>query len=187
VKIQPASLINFRKHLERFITVNDEELNRIVSSFTYKTLRKNEHLIKEGEKVKHTYWIVKGLLISSFTDSKGKDHIIQFANENCWITDQNAFLQSEERNVQCRLHGRLRSLCLSYENREKLCAEMHSVERFFGKKPMIACQTTGPAAYLPYIRCKEKIRAFCSLSIPRLSSAYRRRPWPPTLACHVRP
>jgi CRP-like cAMP-binding protein len=134
MQIQSVSLLTFRKDLEKFVQINDEEFEHIKSFFTLRTFKKNAALITEGEKVKHTYWIAKGLLISSFADPKGKEHIIQFANENCWITDQNAFYNQKHAifNIVCMEDSEL--LCLSYENREKLCAEMHKMERFFRKR-----------------------------------------------------
>ncbi|MEJ0055317.1 MAG: Crp/Fnr family transcriptional regulator [Bacteroidota bacterium] len=109
-------------------------MEHIATFLTYRKLRKNDLVVREGEKVKHTYWIIKGLLISGFTDPKGKEHIIQFAQEDCWITDQKAFYNQERAilNIGCVEDSEL--LCLSYENREKLCAEMHKMEKFFRKR-----------------------------------------------------
>jgi CRP-like cAMP-binding protein len=134
MKLQPNSLVDFKNHLERFIKIDDDEFAQILKYFTYKKLKKHELLIRAGDKAKHTYWTKKGLLTSNFIDQEGKEHIIQFANENCWITDQNAFYNQTEAifNIVCVEDSEL--LCLSYKNREKLCAEMHKMEHFFRKK-----------------------------------------------------
>ncbi|HEY9047204.1 MAG TPA: Crp/Fnr family transcriptional regulator [Ohtaekwangia sp.] len=134
MKLRPESFPEFRRHLERFIKINDEEFEQILAYFTYKKLKKHEILIQTGDKVKYTYWTRKGLLISTFIDHDGGEHIIQFANENCWITDQNAFYNRAEAifTITCREDSEL--LCLSYRNREKLCAGIHKMEHFFRKK-----------------------------------------------------
>lgn len=124
---------NFKKHLEKYIQVSDNEFDTIVGYFTHKSLKKNDHLIKAGDLVTQTYWVKKGLLISSFLDASGKEHIIQFAIENCWITDQNAFYNRAEAtfNIICLEDTEL--LCLSFKKREKLC-EVYKMESFFRKK-----------------------------------------------------
>lgn len=134
MKPKSPPLINFKDHLERFIKLSESEFEEIMHYFTGKKLKKHQLLIKAGNKVQHTYWTIRGLLISSFVDVNGKEHIIQFANEGCWITDQNAFynFMAATFNISCVEESEL--LCLSYENREKLCSKFHKMARIFRKK-----------------------------------------------------
>jgi len=126
--------ITLRRHFEEFISLTDQEFDYILSHFTSKKLKKHQFLVQIGDEVKHTYWVNKGLLRAVYTDDKDKEYILQFAMENWWITDYPAyFMQTKATvNVDCLENTEL--LCLSYENREKLCAEMHKVEYFFRKK-----------------------------------------------------
>lgn len=102
--------------------------------FTAIKLKKNDALVRAGEAVSQTWWVVKGLLTSNFVDPDGKEHIIQFANENCWITDQNAFYNREKASVTIVALENTELLSITFDNREKLCAEFHSMERFFRRK-----------------------------------------------------
>ena len=124
----------FRKHLETYAKFSDDEYEKVLSYFTVKQLKKHDYLVREGDLVSTHHWITKGLLISSFTEREGKEHIIQFAIENCWITDQDAFYNQTRAifNIICLEDTTL--LALSYKNREKLCSEMHKMEHFFRKK-----------------------------------------------------
>lgn len=128
------SLGSFRKHLESYIVLNDTEFENILSYFTPKKIKKNETLIKEGASVVNTYWVIKGLLLSSFTGDDGKEHIIQFATENCWITDQNAFYNKGKATFTIISVEDSEVLSLSFENRERICREMHKMENFFRKR-----------------------------------------------------
>lgn len=134
MKLQSNSFINFKNHLENFIKIEDSEFEQIIRYFTFKKLKKHQLLIRAGDRVQHTYWTKKGLLTSNFIDPEGKEHIIQFAIEDCWITDQNAFYNQTTAifNIVCMEDSEL--LCLSYQNREKLCSEIHKMEHFFRKK-----------------------------------------------------
>ncbi|MEO7990581.1 MAG: Crp/Fnr family transcriptional regulator [Chryseolinea sp.] len=124
----------FKNHLELFIPLSEQEFDQILQYFSYRELKKSEYLIQNDQLVDHTYWIKKGLLISSFTDSNGKEHIIQFAIENCWITDQDAYYNRTRAtfNIVCLEDSEI--LCLSYSNREKLCADVPKMETFFRRK-----------------------------------------------------
>jgi CRP-like cAMP-binding protein len=124
----------FKKHLEQYIQLTEEEFDTVLQYFNTKKLKKNEFLIRQGTSVLYTYWVLKGLVISSFTDHEGREHIIQFASENCWVTDQDAFYNNSRSvfNIQCLEPTEL--ISISYSNREKLCEEVPKMERFFRKK-----------------------------------------------------
>ena len=132
--LKPIPTDTFRQHLEKFVNLTDLEFEQVMTYFTNRRMRKHDILIKQGSRVKHTYWVVSGLVTSNFTDTQGKEHIIQFAIENCWVTDQNAFYNQAEAtfNIVCMENCEL--FCLSFENRERLCAEIHKMESFFRKK-----------------------------------------------------
>lgn len=125
---------DFRKHLERFIRIDDAAFARVMDYFNVRKIRKGQSLVRPGDLVKNTFWVKKGLLTSSFTDPEGKEHIIQFANEECWVTDQNAFYNHGRATFHIVAVEPSELLCISYDSREKLCAAMHSMEHFFRKK-----------------------------------------------------
>src|SRR5258708_21745217 len=120
MKPQASSFLTFKNHLERFISITDDDFEAVLHYFTLKKLKKHQVLIRAGDPVQHTYWTKKGLLTSTFTDADGKEHIIQFANENCWITDQNAFYNQTKATFTIVSVEDTELLSLSYENREKL-------------------------------------------------------------------
>lgn len=134
MKPTPSSCIDFKKHLDRFIEINDAEFGQILEYFSIKKLKKHQLLVRAGDAVHHTYWTKSGLLTSTFTAPDGKEHIIQFADEACWITDQNAFYHQAKAIFNIAAVEDCELLSLSFENREKLCAAFHKMEHFFRKK-----------------------------------------------------
>lgn len=125
---------DLRKHFEELISLTDKEYDYILSHFTKRILKKHRFLIQVGDEVKSAYWVKKGLLISTFTDENGKELIVQFAMEDWWITDYQAFFTQKNAtfNVECLEDSEVYGL--SYDNREKLCKEFHKLEYFFRKK-----------------------------------------------------
>jgi CRP-like cAMP-binding protein len=124
----------FKTHLEQFIAISAREFAQVLEYFTVKKLKKNRVLIRAGETVSHTYWVKSGMLISSYVDANGKEHIMQFAFENCWVTDQNAFYNKEKAQFTIIAAEDSELLSLSFDDRERLCADIHKMETFFRRK-----------------------------------------------------
>jgi CRP-like cAMP-binding protein len=75
-------------YFERNFTLTKEDIALIRSVFVPKTMNKGEFLLREGEMAKFAAFVCKGFLRSYVIDNKGKEHIIQFAPENWWISDK---------------------------------------------------------------------------------------------------
>lgn len=124
----------FQKHLNEYITISDEEYQYLLNGFKFKRLKKHQILVRENEYVRFTYWVKKGLIVSTFIDDKSREHIVQFAIENCWITDQNAFYNKEKATFRLTCLEPTEVLVLSFDAREKLCEDMPGMSHFFRKK-----------------------------------------------------
>jgi CRP/FNR family transcriptional regulator, anaerobic regulatory protein len=64
--------------------------------FKIKKIKKGTILLNQGEIAKYIFHVKKGCLKSFVTDKLGKQHILQFAPENWFITDLNSSLYSVE-------------------------------------------------------------------------------------------
>ena len=123
-----------RQQIEKIIQLTDPEFDYVLGHFAAKKFKKNQFVVQEGQVVENDFFILSGCLKSYSTDANGKEHIIQFGMQDWWITDYQAYYNQTRAtvNIDCIEESEL--LCLSYTNREKLCAEMHKMEHFFRKK-----------------------------------------------------
>ena len=123
-----------RQQIEKITPLTDKEFDYILSHFTTKKLKKHQFLIQESDLVQNDYFVIKGLLKAYYINEEGKEHIMQFAMEDWWITDYQAYFNQTKAllNIDCIEPTEV--LCLSLYNREKLCADMHKIEHFFRKK-----------------------------------------------------
>ncbi|WP_294733943.1 Crp/Fnr family transcriptional regulator [uncultured Flavobacterium sp.] len=123
-----------RQHIEEIIELTDEEFEYVLSYFETIKKRKHQYIVQEGEVADKEFWIISGCLKSYFFDESGKEHILQFGMENWWITDYESFVKQEPSNIfiDCLEDSEL--LYITFENREKLTAQMHKMERFWAKK-----------------------------------------------------
>ena len=126
--------ILLREHIEKITPLTDSEFDYILSHFTLKKYKKHQFLIQENELVTHDFFVLSGCLKAYHTDKEDKEHILQFALSDWWITDFSAYFNQTNAtlNVDCIEDSEV--LCLSLHNREKLCAEMHKIEHFFRRK-----------------------------------------------------
>lgn len=123
-----------KQHIEKLTALTDAEFSYILSHFTTKRLKKHQFLIQEDDKVVNDYWVVKGLLKAYHTDANGKIHILQFAMEDWWISDYQAYMNNNPATISIDCIEDSEILVLSSENKEKLCTELHSIANFFRKK-----------------------------------------------------
>ncbi|TBX68691.1 Crp/Fnr family transcriptional regulator [Flavobacterium silvisoli] len=123
-----------RQQIEKITPLTDKEFEYILSHFTRKKIKKHQYLLQEGEAVQNDYFVTKGLLKAYYVNQDGKEHIMQFAMEDWWITDYQAYFNETNATLNIDCIEASEVLCLSLRNREKLCADMHKIEHFFRKK-----------------------------------------------------
>ncbi|WP_333877911.1 Crp/Fnr family transcriptional regulator [Flavobacterium sp.] len=92
----------FKASLERHITVSSEMVEGILAKATVRTYKKGQYLIYNGSVARKTHFVASGTVIAYFIDTKGEEHLIQFAFEGWWISDIYSYLYGKEAllNVQ---------------------------------------------------------------------------------------
>lgn len=123
-----------RQQIESIVAVTDEEFELVLSYFTPKDFRKHQFIIQEGDLVSKNYFIVQGLTKSFYTDETGREHIVQFAMDNGWTTDVQAFYGQMKSTLNIYCLENTQTLAISYENIEKLCAQLDKMQYYFRKK-----------------------------------------------------
>lgn len=123
-----------RKHIEQTVPLSDEEFEYIQSFFSLRRVRKGQFLISEGDEVRHEYLILSGIYRVFYLDTDGKEHIIQFAQHNWWMSDYQAFFKQQPASmfVECMEAGEV--LYTTLQARETLAREMHKMEHFYRVK-----------------------------------------------------
>jgi len=73
-------------YFESKFDLKEQDVVLIKQLFLPRQLKKAEFLLREGEIPRHAAFVGKGFLRSYVIDTKGKEHVIQFAPENWWIS-----------------------------------------------------------------------------------------------------
>jgi CRP-like cAMP-binding protein len=85
----------FKEYLKGKISFTDEKFKAISTLLIPKSVAKGTVVLSEGEVCQYNMFVIKGCLRSYVIDKNGKEHIIQFAPENWWISEQNSLLRQE--------------------------------------------------------------------------------------------
>lgn len=78
----------FADYIAKNLGEQDADVNLLISECQLKTFPKGTFLLREGEKQQHSYFVENGLLRQFSIDAKGKEHILQFAPENWFMSDR---------------------------------------------------------------------------------------------------
>lgn len=123
-----------KAHILEVISLNDDDFETVLSFFTQKKFRKRQFLIQEHQPVHEIYLIEKGILKSSIIDGTGKEHILQFAAPNWWISDFAAFFKQENASLAVDCIEDTEVYAITYENLNSLCSKFPAMEHFFRVK-----------------------------------------------------
>jgi CRP-like cAMP-binding protein len=121
----------FKKHIEKFIVINEEEFSEVLSFFQVEQVQKKQNLMMEGQVCKYHYFVLKGCLRKYFVNEKGIEQTTEFAIENWWLTDNKAFEQRlpTEFFIQAVEHSEV--LRIDNLSQEQLLQAFPKMERYF--------------------------------------------------------
>tara|TARA_R100000935_G_scaffold29067_1_gene49392 strand:+ start:346 stop:987 length:642 start_codon:yes stop_codon:yes gene_type:complete len=132
LKVMMRSLL--RGQIEAIVKLTDEEFQFVLTHFETSIYKKHQYVVQANHLAPNDHFVAKGLLRSFSIDEAGKEHILQFAMEDWWISDPQAYHNRMHAtlNIDCLEDSEIMSI--SIDNREKLCRELNKMEYFFLKK-----------------------------------------------------
>ena len=85
-------LISSIKNLIEMSPEAEEYVNSIAKE---KKVSKGDILIRQGQRVENTFYVTSGCIRSFCVDKNGKEHTLQFAIKNWWISDFIAYYDTD--------------------------------------------------------------------------------------------
>jgi len=157
-----------RTHIDKRVNLTDDEFATIFKFFVPKKLRKRQFLLHEGEVCKNIGFLNSGCLRQYTIDSKGAEHIIQFAIEDWWVSDLHSFLSGKPATENIDALEDSEVLLLEKSARDNLLNACPKMERFFRilieanhvathQRIAYSLSTTAEERYLNFIKTYPKI------------------------------
>lgn len=125
------------------VALTEAEQEAIKPFFTPKKIRKRQYLLQEGDVCKYTAFVEKGALRSYSLDDKGNEHVVQFAMEGWWISDQYSVLTGEPSvyNIDALEDSEILLISnISFEGMLNTVPKMEKYFRILMQNSMIAMQ-----------------------------------------------
>lgn len=108
---------------------------KIIESVFHKVTYKKGEILEGYDNIANTqYYTYQGCLRSYHIDTDGKEHTVQFAIKDWWITDYTAFFSSEKPIMNIEVLQDAVLYKLSKEDKEYLYEQIPRIESFFRKK-----------------------------------------------------
>ncbi|CAM4039829.1 cAMP-binding domain of CRP or a regulatory subunit of cAMP-dependent protein kinases [Pedobacter westerhofensis] len=120
-----------KAHLSKTITLTDDEFSYFFSHLKPLSFKKGESIITEGDTVSCEYFVLNGCLKTYYVNDDQKMLILQFAMSTWWASDYNALYNDVKATVHVDCITDTDVLCLTSEDRERLCREIYQLEYFF--------------------------------------------------------
>ena len=113
--------LSFTKAEEAYIKTKFERIEMLKGTF----------LLKPDVLVDSQYYVYSGCLRSYFVNNTGKDHTIQFAIKDWWISDYMSYFTQKNSvmNVECLENAVIYKL--TRDDMNELCKNVPSIESFF--------------------------------------------------------
>lgn len=120
-----------KEHLAKTISLTDDEFNYFFSHLRLMSFKKGQRIISEGDNISREYFVLNGCLKTFYVNEDQKMFILQFAMQTWWASDYGALYGDGKAtvNMDCIIDTDV--LCLTSEDRERLCKEIYQLEYFF--------------------------------------------------------
>ena len=116
------------------VQLSEEDLELLTSKLERIELKKGLSLLKEGDKVTNQYYVVNGCLRTYFVDDSGKEHTVQFAIHDWWISDYTAFFADGIAILTIETLQDSLLFRMSKTDMDLLLKQIPALETFFRKK-----------------------------------------------------
>ncbi|WP_456868187.1 Crp/Fnr family transcriptional regulator [Galbibacter sp. BG1] len=122
---------HFFQHLNKFVSVTDQEFQEISTYFEVLSLDKKECVMLAGNHCDTNYFVLSGCLHMFFTDERGVDRTVQFAIENWWLTDAQALYHQKVTDFNIQAVENSEILVIKSDKERELLARFPKLEIYF--------------------------------------------------------
>ncbi len=121
------------EHVKSQVSTRPEDIYLLSSKLREVAVAKGKLLLQPDTHVRHEYFVVKGCLSAYYLDKKGNKNIVQFAIENWWLGDFDAFYNQVPSKLYIEALEDSTLLAINYDDLQTLFQQAPIFERYFRK------------------------------------------------------
>jgi len=119
------------QHIRKFINLDNQEAEIVLSYFEQESFKKKQLLLEEGQICNKQFFIVKGCIRFYINNNKGIEQTIQFGIENWWITDYLSFQYQNPTHFNIQAIENLEMLSIDRKSFDALLERIPKLEKYF--------------------------------------------------------
>jgi len=118
------------ENIEKKISLTATETAQLKTFFIPKKYRRKQYMLQQGDVCRYIAFVEKGMLRSYQVDDKGTEHIIQFAPEGWWISDNYSFLTGSPSSYDIDVLEEAEVLLITQPSMEEMLQKIPVMERY---------------------------------------------------------
>ena len=119
------------ENIGRYVALTDEEVGQLTSIITTSQIRKRQYIDQPGYTSQYRNYIVKGAFRSFFVDENGKEHTIQIAVDDWFVSDFYSYITQTPATLFVEALEDSVILRMKYTDIEPLCGTIHALSEYF--------------------------------------------------------
>ncbi|MBB6459790.1 Crp/Fnr family transcriptional regulator [Flammeovirga kamogawensis] len=116
------------------LNLSVQEADAIRNVFKEKEIKKGEIILLNGQEVDTLFYVIDGCLRTYFIDEKGKEHTIQFAVYDWWISDMIAYFSQTKATLNIESLEDTSIFIIHRADLEKLCFQIPAFNKLYRSK-----------------------------------------------------
>ncbi len=117
--------------IAKHISLEENEISYFTSLLRPKTIKRKEHILKEGELCNTISYVNSGALRAYCVTNAGKEATVMFAVNGWWITDMYCFVRQRPAMMYIEAIENSEIVQLSKDNQDNLFVRVPKFEKFF--------------------------------------------------------
>ncbi|NKI31573.1 Crp/Fnr family transcriptional regulator [Croceivirga thetidis] len=118
-------------NIERYVKMTQQEKERLAEVVEVEEISRKEKLDVPGQVCRYRNYIVKGAFRSYLLDSSGKEHTVQLAMDDWFVSDFYSYVTQKPATLFVEALEDSLILRMHYDRIETLCKEIHSLSEYF--------------------------------------------------------
>ncbi len=119
------------ENIERYVVLSAAEKERIAAVAELKKIKRRQFIDQPGFISKYRNYIVQGTFRSFYLDAEGKEHTVQIAMDDWFVSDFYSYITQTPATLFVEALEDSIILQMAYDDIEPLCREMHPLSEYF--------------------------------------------------------
>ncbi|MCH8545779.1 MAG: Crp/Fnr family transcriptional regulator [Cryomorphaceae bacterium] len=124
---------DLRQGIREYVDASEAEIDALFAAMQGKKVKKNSHLIRQGDEPCAFILIEEGVLMTYFTDHTGDDHVLMFGFSGWWTGDIKGITRQTPSEYSVKALTDAYVYEIDFERYELLCQNHPVFERYFRK------------------------------------------------------